>query len=237
MRVVFESELRRGDETPRVRRTTCILDLNCVCTLACPDCLRGSRAGGEVDVRALVRRVQSAAEEDGIDEVRVAVHGGDPLLRLAAIAELGTSAATAAARRGVRFLGHVLAPGTLLTPDAARVLVRSGFGRLQVQLDGLEPQHDRLHPLRAGGGSFASILRALKFGRGDVRVVVRTRAPPGDPRVERLADRLDAEGLFAPPNPVTLLVAERASYAQQARQLLATFERLDAGGEPEARTG
>jgi hypothetical protein len=95
-----------------------------------------------------------------------------------------------------------------------------GVRAIQVPLDGPARFHDLARPGRRGS-SFASILASLKYHRGDLAVVVRADSAIGQEGVDELAGILDAEGLFAPPNPVRLFVAPRASYPRQALRVLA----------------
>lgn len=203
--------------------STHLLDVGAPCPLACPGCARKPSQGAAL--RHAARRLLASARAGG-DEVRAVLYGGDPLLVATAIAAVLRDARNACASRGARLLPLAIASGAALEAGHARALRGAGLAGLEVLLDGTRARHDALHPRRDGRGSWDDIVGALKHERGELPVVVRMPAAPGDPQVERLAEALEREGLFAPPSPVLLAVGPPATYRERAQELV----RLAAAG-------
>jgi uncharacterized protein len=112
--------------------------------------------------RAAARRIARHARAHNLPEVRIVLHGGEPLLlgpdRLAAlIADLRAALRDAcAARLAVQTNGILLDEPTLWTLRANRV-------RVGVSMDGTPAANDRHRRHRSGRGSHASVHRALRL--------------------------------------------------------------------------
>lgn len=219
MRVLFHAEQPIPPSGPVPGRATRLVDLGFPCALACPRCEHAPFAQSYHRAR---RRLLEAAGSPEVRELRAGFYGGDPLALPRSFEALLEEVHYECTRRGRSFQAVALSTGMRWSADALRRACGLGVGAVQVVLDGPPELHDARHPSRehGAGGSFARIVETLKYDRGDAAVVVRTDASLGPEAVEDLANRLDDEGLFAEPNPVTLLVAEHAPYPVQARDLL-----------------
>ena len=201
---------------PGAATSTHLLDLALPCPLACNGC---NRAQSEAALPQCAARLCTTAREASGD-VRAVLYGGDPLLATESVEAFLTEAGQACGARGRRLVPLVLSSGAALTGSRARALRRAGVAGLQVSLDGTRERHDAVRPAHGGGGSWDTIVRALREEREGLPAVVRMHAVRGDPEVERLAEALEREGLFEPPQPVLLLVGPAASYRERARDLL-----------------
>jgi sulfatase maturation enzyme AslB (radical SAM superfamily) len=220
VRVLFHAEQPVPPSGPVPGRATRLVDLGFPCALACPRCDHVPFAPSYHRAR---RRLLEAAGSPGVRELRAGFYGGDPFALPRSFEALLEEVQAECTRRGRRFHAVALSTGMRWSADRLRRAGALGLGAVQVVLDGPPELHDPRHPSRehgAGAGSFARIVETLKYERGDAAVVVRTDASLEAEALEDLANRLDDEGLFAPPNPVALLVADLAPYPVQARDLL-----------------
>lgn len=220
MRVLFHAEQPIPPSGPVLGRATRLVDLGFPCALACPRCEHAPFARSYHRAR---RRLLEAAGTPEVRELRAGFYGGDPFALPRSFEALLEEVHDECTRRGKSFHAVALSTGMRWSAAALRRASALGVGAVQVVLDGLPELHDPRHPSRAdggAGGSFARIVETLKYERGEAAVVVRTDASLGAEAVEDLANRLDDEGLFAEPHPVTLLVADLAPYPVQARDLL-----------------
>ncbi|WP_326701375.1 radical SAM protein [Streptomyces sp. NBC_01754] len=142
-------------------------------------------------VLAFTERQMAAA---GLDQVRILLFGGEPLLNprgcvelLERSADIGMSSA------------WMISNATLLTPPLARRLSDHGLDSVQVTFDGDRADHDRIRIGRAdGGGTFDKIVRNIvRAGevspiRWTLRVNVSQENFHGiDAVIDRLAAALD----------------------------------------------
>ncbi len=220
-RIVFQSQLRRATRPWRTGTSTIFTDLGFPCHLRCTRCVRTAPPAPRL-YHAARRRLLQLASEARSDVIRCVFFGGDAFALPKTFETLLADANEMSARNGVSFDAFVLSDGTSWALNRVRLFAQLGVRCYQVPLDGPPDLHDALRPSTAGEPSFARILSSLKYQREDSAVVVRTAAEGDD--VQRLADILDDEGLFAKPHPVTMLVAPVASYRAQARDLLAVLE-------------
>ncbi|MDT0569413.1 FxsB family cyclophane-forming radical SAM/SPASM peptide maturase [Streptomyces sp. DSM 3412] len=150
-----------------------VLKLHSRCNLDCDYCYvyhsadtswRAKPRMMEVAVAEQVaRRVAEHARAHDLPDVRLVLHGGEPLLVGARRLEellgvLGQGLAKAAVP--VRF--SVQTNGVLLTPDILEVLRRHRVG-VSVSLDGTRAAHDRHRRFPRGEGSHGSVLEGLSL--------------------------------------------------------------------------
>jgi hypothetical protein len=220
VRVLFHAEQPIPPSGPVPGRTIRLVDLGFPCALAC---LRCDHAPFAPSYHRARRRLLEAAASPEVRELRAGFYGGDPFALPRSFEALLEEVHDECTRRGRTLQAVALSTGMQWSAERLRRAGALGVGAVQVVLDGPPELHDPRHPWRehgAGGGSFARIVETLKYERGDAAVVIRTDASLGAEALEDLANRLDDEGLFAQPNPVTLLVADLAPYPVQARDLL-----------------
>ncbi|MBT8227930.1 MAG: FxsB family radical SAM/SPASM domain protein [Dactylosporangium sp.] len=164
---------RRGWRPSALREF--VLKIHQRCNLACDYCYVYTMADQSWRARpavmservwtAAANRIAEHAERHALDEVRVVLHGGEPLLagidRIAAIAEAVRTAlpAPVTARLAMQTNGVLLDEATL------RALLRCDI-RIGVSLDGNQSDHDRHRSDAAGRGSFAEVDRALRLLSG-----------------------------------------------------------------------
>jgi uncharacterized protein len=112
--------------------------------------------------RQAAGRIAEHVAAHALPEVRIILHGGEPLLAgadrlLAIMADMRQAIPD---RCDVRF--GMQTNGTLLTEQALRPLARAGLA-IGVSLDGVGEQHDRHRRTPAGRGTFVAVDRALQL--------------------------------------------------------------------------
>jgi len=171
----FFSDLR---EDHRHLRVTLLTTLQC--NFACDYCIQGDH--GEYNATAAKMSRDTAARvqawlEERLDALRperftITFFGGEPLLNLPVVYQLAEGLAAACASRGIGMAINVITNGLLLTEAVVDRLLPYGLNGIKVTLDGDQPTHDRLRPLRGGQGTFDRIMRNLTAVAGKVRVSV-----------------------------------------------------------------
>jgi uncharacterized protein len=186
--------LRAGGREPVPFREI-VLKVHQRCNLACDYCYvyehadqswrdRPASMPREVAVAAAAK-LGNHVRRHGLTDVRVVLHGGEPLLfgaeRLAELTGAVRSALPATCR--VEF--GMQTNGVRLDEATVRMLVDHGI-RAGVSVDGVAAHHDRHRRMPNGRGSFAAVERALTLlGRPENRAayagVLCTVAPDTDP--------------------------------------------------------
>lgn len=171
----FFKDLR---EDHRHLRVTLLTTLQC--NFACDYCIQGDH--GEYNATAVKMSRETADRvqawlEDRLDTLRperftITFFGGEPLLNLPVLYQLAEGLAAACASRNVGMAINVITNGLLLTEAVVDRLLPCGLNGIKVTLDGDQPTHDRLRPLRGGQGTFDRIMRNLTAVAGKVRVSV-----------------------------------------------------------------
>ncbi|WP_259407558.1 FxsB family cyclophane-forming radical SAM/SPASM peptide maturase [Streptomyces akebiae] len=109
----------------------------------------------------VVRRVAEHAVAHRLPDVRVVLHGGEPLLLGAGqLGELLGVLGRGLAEAGVPVRFSLQTNGVLLTPDILDVLRRHRVG-VSVSLDGTRAGHDRHRRFPKGGGSHGQVMSGL----------------------------------------------------------------------------
>jgi len=234
MRVVFEEDVRtlpqEGGSPETASTVTCLLDLLLPCNMQCEGCSPRPQAAPLTNAiaKALADSVLAHVEERGATRLDLVLFGGEPLLDAGHVLTLASRLRRGCARRGIRFVGHLITNGTLLGAVPARRLVAAGLSRLQVTLDGPSGVHDARRRMLDGGGSWRSIVKGLRHARKCAQVVVRSDAAALASNLEELLAALDADEPVAGDGSLSLYVARPASYSQQARELVDVFRLLEA---------
>ncbi|GAA1394517.1 hypothetical protein GCM10009639_28700 [Kitasatospora putterlickiae] len=143
------------------------------------------------DILDFTERRMAAA---GLEQLRILLFGGEPLLNPRGCLELLERAAD----RGLAS-AWMISNATLLTPALAGRLAERGLRSVQVTFDGDRPDHDRIRIRRAeGGGTFDAIVGNLVGAsaasplRWQLRVNVSQETCQGvDALIDRLAGSLD----------------------------------------------
>ncbi|MET8624803.1 FxsB family cyclophane-forming radical SAM/SPASM peptide maturase [Kitasatospora sp. NPDC004669] len=148
-----------------------LLKIHSRCNLACDYCYMYESADQSwrdrprrmesVTVRRTARRIAEHAAEQGLDEVSVVLHGGEPLLVGAAHLD-ALLAELAAAGPRVRFSLQTNGLRLLDEPALLDVLHRYRVG-VGVSLDGTPTDHDRHRRLPSGAGSWARTAAAVRL--------------------------------------------------------------------------
>ncbi len=171
----FFRELR---EDHRHLRVTLLTTLQC--NFACDYCIQGDHGDYNATAAKMspdtARRVTAWIEErlDTLQPERFTItfFGGEPLLNLPVLYQLAEALWQACTTRGIGMAVNVITNGLLLTEAVVDRLLPFGLNGVKVTLDGDQPTHDRLRPLRGGQGTYARIMRNLAAVAGKVRVSV-----------------------------------------------------------------
>jgi uncharacterized protein len=226
MRMVFEEELRVARDAPPLAvpgALTCLLDLQLPCNMRCRGCPGTARHPASLSEEAIAGLAEALADQVETHTLRrldVVFFGGEPLLELPRVVSLSGLLQRACAAAAVAYRGHLITNGTLLDAASGDALAAAGVRHLQVTLDGPATVHDARRPMLDGGGSWARIVDGLAAVAAGVEVVVRAPGRGLSADVERLVAGLGSAGVLAR-SGAALYVARPASYAQQARDLLA----------------
>jgi hypothetical protein len=212
-RIVYARDLPRPLAPPL---RTAVVELGFPCHVACRDCLRGDVGERPACYGLALRRLERERAQGG--GLRALFYGGDPYADPKAFLELLVRVSAAGT---APFEAAALSDGVAWSWPLSRAFARAGLTTVQVTLEGGPAAHDAARPGRGGEPTFDRIVASLAYHRDALRAVVRLHAEPGDAAVDAVAARLERAGLFAAPDPVTLLVAPRASYHAQARDLAA----------------
>jgi uncharacterized protein len=172
---VFFKDLR---EDHRHLRVTLLTTLQC--NFACDYCIQGDH--GEYNASAAKMSLPTADRVAGwiaerLDRLQperftITFFGGEPLLNLPVVYHLAETLAEACASRGIAMAINVITNGLLLTEAVVDRLLPFGLNGIKVTLDGDQPTHDQLRPLRGGQGTFDRILRNLSAVAHKVRISI-----------------------------------------------------------------
>ena len=150
-----------------------VLKVHSGCQLSCDYCYMyesadpwdtPSRRMPATTVAQVCDRIGEHAERHGLADVRVVLHGGEPLL--AGTAALVDAAALLRSRLGARTRAEVTVQsnGLLLDEESLTALLGAGI-RVGISLDGDATANDRHRRFRDGRGSHARAARALRLLR------------------------------------------------------------------------
>lgn len=158
----FFQELRNDHEHLRVTLLTTLQ-----CNFACDYCIQGDH--GTYNATAAKMSVETAdrvADWIGqrLDELTprrftITFFGGEPLLNLPVLYRLAETLHAACGSRGIAMAINVITNGLLLSEAVVDRLLPLGLNGIKVTIDGDQPTHDRMRPLRGGQGTFDRIMR------------------------------------------------------------------------------
>ena len=134
---------------------------------------------------AVARRLGAHARDHGLRQVRMVLHGGEPMLLGAAALGRLAEQVRAAAPPDCEVRVGMQTNGVLLTEQALRELRRHDI-TVAVSVDGVAADHDRFRVTRRGRGTFDAVSRSLDLlGRQEFRPgyggLLCTVAPDTDP--------------------------------------------------------
>lgn len=119
--------------------------------------------------------------------------GGEPLLGLEAIRELGPQFVDICKNHNIRYTSDITTNGYLLTPEVFQEVISWNIRTFQITLDGSPEDHDVKRVLKEGGKTFARILSNLQaMAQTDepFRVYIRTNFNPEN--LQRIDGYLEA---------------------------------------------
>ncbi|TJZ45148.1 FxsB family radical SAM/SPASM domain protein [Streptomyces piniterrae] len=165
--------------TPAVPFRQFVLKIHSRCNLACTYCYLYTgpdhswrdrpRLVPAATVRQTALRIAEHVRTHRLREIRVDLHGGEPLLTGPGPLLEQAAAIRAALPAGCTAAFGLQTNGTLLTPDTLDALAAAGF-RLGLSLDGGTPGLNRRRLDHAGRPSWPAVARAVRLlsGRPDV---------------------------------------------------------------------
>jgi uncharacterized protein len=128
------------------------------CNFRCTYCYESFKLGRMQPWVARGVKNLLAARIDDLDRLALSWFGGEPLLALDRIEEIGAHARElCAAHPRVRLRSDVTTNGWLLTPDVFTRLLDLGVGHFQISFDGPPEHHDRKRVLAGGGPTFERV--------------------------------------------------------------------------------
>lgn len=137
------------------------------CNFACPYCVEtGQRHHGMMDDKtaySLKRFFDRMLDESKAKDVCVHWYGGEPLLGLSRIEDLGRHFLTACRVRQVHYLSNITTNGYLLDEKAIETLDSIGVYGYRITLDGAAETHDRVRMLAGGKGTYDHIMRNVEI--------------------------------------------------------------------------
>ena len=96
------------------------------------------------------------------DSLLVDWFGGEPLLGSEIIEDLSHHFIERCQAFGTKYSARIVTNGYLLTQDVSRMLLANSVRTIQITLDGLPDDHNRLKPLRGGGDTFQTVWQNAK---------------------------------------------------------------------------
>lgn len=136
------------------------------CNFACPYCVEtGQRRHGIMDdetAYSLKRFFDRMLDESKVKEVCVHWYGGEPLLALSRMKDLGRHFLTACRVRRVRYISNITTNGYLLDENAIRTLDGIGVYSYRITLDGAAETHDKVRMLAGGKGTYSRIMHNME---------------------------------------------------------------------------
>jgi uncharacterized protein len=118
---------------------------------------RSQYMGDDVQARLLNWAGEYMDKHDGVKELNVVFHGGEPLLNPSAIHNLLPQLAQVAESRQKGFSVSIVTNGVRLDEKVLRALSQYDFRRLQLTLDGPRDVNDKRRILANGRGTFDTI--------------------------------------------------------------------------------
>lgn len=101
-------------------------------------------------------------------------YGGEPLLALRTITRLSAVFMRISEKHDCAYRSSIITNGTLLTPEAVRLLKKAGVDTYQVTIDGTREAHDSLRPFKnKEESSFKAIMGNLERIVGSIPLLVR----------------------------------------------------------------
>ena len=101
-------------------------------------------------------------DELGSTQFALIFFGGEPLLNQPVMFDTAERLWRVTQSRGVEMRINVITNGLLLTPEVIDRLEPFGLNGVKVTLDGDQPTHDRMRPLRGGQGTFDRIIENIR---------------------------------------------------------------------------
>lgn len=140
------------------------------CNFACDYCFQGDH--GDHNSLAEKMSMQTAErlcdwvamklDELGSTQFALTFFGGEPLLNQPVMFDTAERLWRVTQSRGVEMRINVITNGLLLTPEVIDRLEPFGLNGVKVTLDGDQPTHDRMRPLRGGQGTFDRIIENIR---------------------------------------------------------------------------
>nr|MDT0660126.1 FxsB family cyclophane-forming radical SAM/SPASM peptide maturase [Micromonospora sp. DSM 115978] len=147
-----------------------VLKIHSRCNLACGYCYMYEypdqtwrtrpRTMTAETIRATAARIAEHVHRHRLPELRVILHGGEPLLAGAAVIEQITDTIRAELGPTTRAQFHLTTNGVLLTEDLLNLFHRLDI-RVSVSMDGGQVAHDRERRFKNGQGSYARVEKGL----------------------------------------------------------------------------
>lgn len=168
------------------------------CNFGCVYCYEGLnlRNGGNAVKPALILDLFNNLPSH-LKRVEMDWFGGEPLVTFGLMRELNDQLQLECARRRLEYTASLTTNGYLLEGDVLQYICESRFSHAVVTLDGPPDQHDKLRPLRNGGGTFRKILRNVQTAvEAGLHVILRINLTSANvDRVIEAYDVLDDAGL------------------------------------------
>lgn len=211
----FMDELNSADKIFSVQ-----LVMNLDCNLDCGYCFEGSRKGRHylpVEAAHAFAEFIKANITPGLEEVRIAFYGGEPLLSKDLIASISEDIKSVAKEAGAKYTGKLITNGTLLVSSTVEKLRQAGIKSARVTLDGPADIHDKARPFKGGSGSFRTILKNLKETVGLIDLELSGNFTRNNyRRFPELFDQLKDEGL----TPLNILALQFYPVLQEAEGMV-----------------
>lgn len=146
------------------------------CNFACTYCYETRQKGflSRKAIEGVKKLIHTKAMET--QNLHLSWFGGEPMLDFSILEEVNQWAVATCAEHGCRFSSHITTNGSLFTDEILQKIDALHLSKIQITLDGTAEYHDRLRPLRNGGGTFdvvfANILKILDQTKAIVQLRV-----------------------------------------------------------------
>lgn len=140
---------------------------------------------------------------DGVEKLEIFWHGGEPLLALDAVKQLGGKLKRLAEERNIQFVSKMSTNGYLFTEDVARELSEIGIREYKMSMDGCRENHDYRKRHKDGSATFDTILENIEKNIGcvdavDLRINVDKEGLPDAYELMRILEEKGLRGKVIP---------------------------------------
>ena len=138
------------------------------CNFACPYCYESQHSikpvyMNEKTQEKVIKYIKNRIETEKPESIYISFYGGEPLLNMDALFNIGEYVKGFAKQREINFRSEIITNGYLLTKEiAGQLKEKVNLNKVQITIDGPREIHDKFRPLKGGGKTFDVIINNIK---------------------------------------------------------------------------